>query len=186
MFLFQTISLQNLLDLFQWPRKILDNLDKKLITGAVFIDLRKAFDTVDHALLISKLKRLGFSSPVLNWFTSYLSSRTQVTTVNNSTSSPRPITVGVPQGSILGPLLFLIYINDLPKCLNHSKSILYADDTLLYYSAKTSKLILIQIYNRYPIGSTKTSSHLIMKKRNSCSLQIKKFKVILQYKYYHQ
>ena len=111
----------------------------------MFIDLRKAFDTVDHALLISKLKRLGFSSPVLDWFTSYLSSRTQVTTVNNSTSSPRPITVGVPQGSILGPLLFLIYINDLPKCLNHSKSILYADDTLLYYSAKTATALQTNI-----------------------------------------
>ena len=104
----------------------------------MFIDLRKAFDTVEHALLISKLKRI--SSPVLNSFTAYLSSRTQVTTVNNSTSSPRPITVGVPQGSILGPLLFLIYINDLPKCLNHSKSIRYADDTLLYFSKTATAL----------------------------------------------
>ena len=86
-----------------------------------------------------KLRNLGFSTSVLNWFTSYLSSRTAVTSINNSTSTPKPVTVGVPQGSILGPLLFLIYINDLPDCLNNCKSILYADDTLLYYSAKSVK-----------------------------------------------
>ena len=116
--------------------EILLNLDNNLTTGAVFIDLRKAFDTVDHTLLIMKLRNLGFSTSVLNWFTSYLSSRTAVTFINNS---PKPVTVGVPQGSILGPLLFLIYINDLPDCLNNCKSILYADDTLLYYSAKSAK-----------------------------------------------
>ena len=173
MFLFQTISLQNLLDLFQWPRKILDNLDKKLITGAVFIDLRKAFDTCFTAWF-RNWRDLDLVLPSSTVYVISIITHSSITTVNNSTSSPRPITVGVSQGSILGRLLFLIYINDLPKCLNHSKSILYADDTLLYYSAKTSKLILIQIYNRYPIGSTKTSSHLIMKKRNSCSLQIEK------------
>ena len=116
--------------------EILFNMDNKLIIGAVFIDLRKAFDTVDHSLLIAKLKNIGFSAPVINWLTSR-TSRTAVTSINNIASTPKPVTVGVPQGSILGPLLFLIYINDLPQCLNHRKSILYADDTLLYYSAKT-------------------------------------------------
>jgi hypothetical protein len=124
--------------LTQLTEEILHNLDNKLVTGAVFIDLRKAFDTVDHELLIMKLRNLGFSKSVINWFTSYLSSRTVVTSINNSTSSARPVTVGVPQGSILGPLLFLIFINDLPQCLNNCKSILYADDTLLYYSAKST------------------------------------------------
>ena len=63
--------------------EILLNIDNKLVTGALFIDLRKAFDTVDHTLLIAKLKNIGFSAPVINWFTSYLSSRTAVTSINN-------------------------------------------------------------------------------------------------------
>ena len=125
--------------------EILLNIGDKFITGAVFIDLRKAFDTVDHTLLIAKLKNIGFSAPVINWFTSYLSSRTAVTSINNITSTPEPITVGVPQGSILGPLLFLIFINDLPQCLKHCKSILYADDTLLYYAGKTENDLQVKI-----------------------------------------
>ena len=125
--------------------EILLNIDNKLVTGAVFIDLRKAFDTVDHTLLIAKLKNIRFSAPVINWFTSYLSSRTAVTSINNITSTPKPVTVGVPQGSILGPLLFLIFINDLPQCLKHCKSILYADDTLLYYAGRTENDLQVKI-----------------------------------------
>ena len=125
--------------------EILLNIDNKLVTCAVFINLRKAFDTVDHNLLIAKFKNIGFSAPVVNWFTSYLSSRTAVTSINNITSTPKPVTVGVPQGSILEPLLFLIFINELPECLKHCKSILYADDTLLYYAGRTENDLQVKI-----------------------------------------
>ena len=117
--------------------QILDQLDLRKITGAVSIDRRKTFDTVDHNIFLEKLKTIGFTSPVLDWFGSYLSNRTQVTMINSSMSKPKPATVGVHQGSILGRLLVLMYINDLPECLAHCKSILYADDTLLYYSAES-------------------------------------------------
>ena len=110
-------------------------MNNKMITGAFFIDLRKAIDTVDHTLLNTNL--IGFSNHVVDRFWSYLSSRSTVTSINNSTSDPKPVAVGVPQGGTLGPLLFLLYINDLPQCLNHCKSIMYTDNILLYHSAKT-------------------------------------------------
>ena len=117
---------------------ILENADNGLITASVFLDFSKAFDTVDHAILLCKLKSVGLDDNSLNWFESYLSSRQQVTSIDNTLSSSLPVSVGVPQGSILGPLLFIIYINDMPNIFKHSKILLYADDTLLYYSSKSA------------------------------------------------
>lgn len=118
---------------------ILNNMDNGFITGAVFLELSKTFDTVDHQILLKKLHCLGLNKNSMDWFKSYLSDREQVTSIGNCFSSPRPVTVGVPQGSILGPLLFIIYVNDLPQCLEYCKIILYADDTLIYYSAKSTQ-----------------------------------------------
>ena len=100
-------------------------------TGMVLIDLQKAFDCVDHGLLLQKLSAMGVSST--DWFRSYLSERSQCTQVNSIDSSFSDVTCGVPQGSILGPTLFLCYINDMVDALNCKLS-LYADDTALVYS----------------------------------------------------
>jgi hypothetical protein len=112
-------------------------MDRRLVTGAVFRDLSKAFDTVNHPILFDKLSNSGFTNHVVNWFRSYLSQRTQVTTIDNASSSSKPVPVAfvVPQRSVLGPLLFLIYVNDMPSCVKSCQISLYADDTVVYYAS---------------------------------------------------
>ena len=115
------------------------NLDQGMCTGIVFVDLKKAFDTVDHDILLEKLSHYGIKNTELKWFSSYLGNRRQCCRVNGITSNFENITCGVPQGSCLGHLLFLLYINDLPFALKCSKVIMYADDTSLTHSAKDVK-----------------------------------------------
>ena len=110
----------------------LTNINSGKMTGVAFIDLRKAFDTVNHGILIDKLRLIGASSITLKWFRSYLSGRMQSVTFKDTISSKLPVNIGVPQGSILGPLLFLIFINDMSKVIKHGKISMYADDTTLY------------------------------------------------------
>ena len=107
------------------------NIDKGHVNAVIFLDLKKAFDTVDHSILLSKLKAYGVGSNSSNWFKSYLDNRTQKYFVNGSLSDSQvePLTCGIPQGTILGPLLFILYINDLPNCLVNSHPRMYADDT---------------------------------------------------------
>lgn len=116
---------------------IITALDNKKSCAALFIDLSKAFDTVCHDLLLERLKSIGFSPSVIKWFSNYLSGRTQCVTVGNCSSSSLEVKMGVPQGSILGPILFSIYINNLGAGLSPTKVHLYADDTILYTFASS-------------------------------------------------
>ena len=115
---------------------ILQGLNSKEYSIATFIDLKKAFDTINHEILLRKLPHFGLNNNVRNWVANYLSNRVQKCSVNGLTSEERAITCGVPQGSILGPLLFLLYINDIDIKLINSKVLLYADDTVIYANHK--------------------------------------------------
>ena len=101
------------------------------VTDTIYLDFAKAFDTVPHSRLMVKLKAYGIDGNVFKWIKAFLSGRTQVVKVNGESSFPAPVISGIPQGSVLGPLLFVIYINDLPECLT-SEALLFADDTKLF------------------------------------------------------
>ena len=105
------------------------NVDNGFLNGVLFIDLKKAFDTIDHEIIMRKLSFYGADQTALRWFLSYLSNRVQRCQVNGELSTANSITCGVPPGSIIGPLLFLIYINDLPNCLTEANPRMYTDDT---------------------------------------------------------
>ena len=116
-------------------------MDEGKFTGAIYIDLSKAFNTISHSSLLQKLSKFGIEGMQLQWFTDYLFCRKQHVSCDGIKSDPHFIQCGVPQGSILGPLLFLLHFNDSADILSHCHIVKYADDTVLYFSHKSVEVI---------------------------------------------
>ena len=153
--------------------EITENIKESIAKGkfgcGVYIDLRKAFDTVNHSILLKKIEHYGVRGIVLDWFISYLTGRKQYVFYNGETSDLKHISCGVPQGSVLGSLLFLLYINDLPNISAKLKCFLFADDTNIYFESddlldveKTVNKELKKLYlwlnvNRLSLNVSKTN-----------------------------
>ena len=114
-------------------------LDEGSFGCGIFVDLQKALDTVDQKILLHKLEYYGIRGICNDWFKSYLSDQKQFVSINGYNSDLRPVDSGVPQGSVLGPLLFLIYINDLHKAIQYCKLHHFPDDTNLFHTSKSVK-----------------------------------------------
>ena len=138
-----------------------------------FFYLKKAFDIVDRSILLSKLKAYDVGSNSANWYKSYLNNRTRKCSVNGSVSDSQPLTCGIPQGTILGLLLFILYINDLPNCLVNSHPRIYADDTRLTFASNDvayveenmnddlTKITVLLSANKITLNKSKTEFMLI-------------------------
>jgi hypothetical protein len=155
-------------------------VENKNIVVAVFLDFKRAFETIDRRVWIQKLQNIyGIGETVLNWFSSYLTNRRQKVKYEDVVSDSLLVEHGVPQGTVLGPLLFNLYVNDIIKYVNHCNISLFADDTMLYKSGKDVYTIINQIND----DLRNIHSYLC---NNSLSININKSKyIIFQSRYSH-
>ena len=158
--------------LLSFVEKVTHALDTFSHTIGIFLDFSKAFDTINHKILLAKLSHYGIRGKALEWFTSYLSNRSQYVHVNGVDSQIKSIDCGVPQGSLLGPLLFIIYINDFHRSSDNLSFILFADDSNLFYSHPDPNVLL-----RTVNCELKKVAEWI--KANKLSLNLKKTKCML-------
>ena len=152
--------------------KIVNAANNNEMTTGIFLDLSKAFDTIKHDILVDKMAHYGFRGIALDWFKSYLTNRKQFVEYNNRKSTIRLINSGMPQGSILGPIGFIIYVNDIPNSVPNLSLILFADDS----SAFTSHKDLSTLNNIMNNGLSKLNTWF---KSNKLSLNLKKTNFML-------
>ena len=150
---------------------IFESVNNNKVTLAAFIDLKKAFDTVNHNILIKKLENMGIRGINLLWIKNYLDNRQQRTVCNNTLSKLDKIKCGVPQGSILGPLFFLVYINDIKNIMGEMKYQLYADDTVLYCNGNSYDECVTDLQNII-------NKFVSWCSKNALTINIKKTKVM--------
>lgn len=152
-------------------------LHNNRLAVVIFLDIKKAFDTVNHEIMLNKLRTYGFRERVLDFFSSYFTNRQQVVSMNNLTSSVQYLHTGVPQGSTLGPLLFSLYVNDLPQILTSANAVMYADDTAIIVTANhaaelesIANIELEKISNWYLTNkltvNTKKTKYVLFQSRN--------------------
>jgi hypothetical protein len=156
----------------------LRGIDNKASCLSVYLDLSKTFDTINHDILLKKLNHYGIRGVALRWFKSYLSQRTQYVSYKGVESEHYDISYGVPQGSVLGPLLFIIYSNDIPNAITHRKTVLFADDTTIYCIGKNLHQLQSQMNqdlgqlnnwfraNQLSVNASKTKYMLIGKQQS--------------------
>jgi hypothetical protein len=163
--------------------KWLTAINEGQMVGSVFIDLSKAFDSISHERLLKKLAMYGCASEAIAWFSSYLGDRSQIVHFKGTPSETEAISRGVPQGSILGPLLFIVFVNDLPMNLSDCETDLYADDTTVYVVGKSVHDIEVKLEhnmlvvaqwcqcNDLQINVNKTDCMLITTRQKRCHLE---------------
>ena len=127
--------------------KLTNAIDDRKLTAGIFLDLSKAFDTVDHSIITSKLEHYGKRGIALQWFKNCLSNRYQIVKYKDNQSGKQMIKCGVPKGSVLGPILFLPYVNDIYRCSKQSSFILFADDNNVFYQHKDIKVLIETLNN---------------------------------------
>jgi hypothetical protein len=151
---------------------ILENMNNKEITGMCFLDIRKCFDTINHDILLTKMSKYGILDSELKWFKSYLQQRSQVVVHNGATSDKRFVNIGVPQGTILGPILFLLYVNDLSNVVKNAQINIFADDVVVYASHTDFETLKLSLQNTMNDVFTWYTTHKLSLSVEKCTTMV--------------